>query len=79
MLRHVSVMNLMLILFRPLFKGENSTSVILLKQTFKIGLYSDMYRPISFKLGMIKTTMLYILISDWMTLTFIQGRSCMRN
>ena len=32
------------------------------------------------KLGiMIKTTKLYILISVWMTLMFIEGHSCMRN
>ena len=28
---------------------------------------------------MIKTTQLYILVSVWMALTFIQGHSCMRN
>ena len=28
---------------------------------------------------MIGTTKLYIFISIWMTLTFIQGHSCMRN
>ena len=34
-----------------------------------MGLYSDIYRPISFKLGMmIEITMLYILISVLMTL-----------
>ena len=44
-----------------------------------IGLYSDIYRPISFKLVMIiETSNLYILIS-WMTLTFLQGHSCIRN
>ena len=38
------------------------------------------YRAISVKLGvMIETTELYILMSVWMTLTFIQGHSCMRN
>ena len=52
----------------------------------KVVLYSDMYR-LSFKLGMLMETMkLYILISVtfskgpvWMTLTFIQDHSCMRN
>ena len=39
-------------------------------------LYSDIYRPISFKLGFtIKTMKFYILV----TLTFIQGHSCIRN
>ena len=28
---------------------------------------------------MIERATLYILIPDWMTLTFIQGHSCMRN
>ena len=65
-----------------IFKGENPTYVILLgkKTTFNIDLYSDIYRLISFKLGMvIETTKFYILKSVWMTLTLIQGHSCMRN
>ena len=42
------------------------------KPPFNIGFYSDSYLPISFKPSMmIKTTKLYILISVWMTLTFI--------
>ena len=37
------------------------------------------YTPIFFKLGMmIKDTNLYILISVWMTLIFIQGNNCIR-
>ena len=41
---------------------------------------NNVYRPISFKLDMmIETTRLYILISVWMILTFIQGHSCMRH
>ena len=37
---------------------------------------SDIYRPLSFKLGMIvESTEPYILMSVWMTLTFIQGHS----
>ena len=45
-----------------------------------IGLYSDIYKPISFKLGVkIETTKLYILISVWITVIFIQDHSCMRN
>ena len=44
-----------------------------------IGLYSDFDRLICFKLGlMIETTKLYIFILIWMTLTFIQGHSCMK-
>ena len=44
-------------------------------RNFHVGLYSDIYRPISFKLGMmIETTKFYILISVWMTLT--QGNCC---
>ena len=50
------------------------------KTNLNIGLYSDIYRLISFKFGlMIKTTKLYILILVSMTLTFIQGHSGIRN
>ena len=43
-------------------------------------MYSHSYRLISAKfVMMIETTMLYIFISVWMTFTFIQGHSCMRN
>ena len=50
------------------------------RENFDIGLYSDIYRPISFKLGMmIEITKIYICVSVWMTLTFIQGHSCMKN
>ena len=50
------------------------------KATFNVFLYSDIYRLTSFKLGIvIGTTILYVLISVWMTFTFIQGDSCMRN
>ena len=57
-----------------LFKGENPTYVISWKKTntSDVGLLSNIYLPISFKLG-------YILISVLMTLTFIVGHSCMRN
>ena len=57
------MMNLILSLFLVdlIFKGENSTYE---EKNFNVGLYSDIYRPISFKLGMmIETTKLYILIS----------------
>ena len=44
------------------------------------GLHSDIHRVISFKLGMMMgTSKLYSLMPVWMTLTFIQGHSCMRN
>ena len=47
--------------------------------TFSIVLYSDIYRLISFKLGMMReTTKLFILILVWMTFTFIQGHCCRR-
>ena len=40
-----------------MLKGENPTYMILLEQNFNISLYSDIYKPISFKLGvMIETT-----------------------
>ena len=67
-------------LIHLVFKGENSTPVILLKKNFNIGLYSDIYRPVSCKLCvMIETTKPYTHISVWLTVTFIQGHSCMRN
>ena len=72
-----------------IFEAENLTYVTLFKQTnknnnnnktFGFCLYWDIYRPISFKLGvMIGTAKLYILVSVWMALTFIQCHSCMRN
>ena len=47
---------------------------------FNVGLYSDIYRWVSFKLSMmIKTTRLFRSISVWMTMTVIQGHSCKRN
>ena len=46
-------------------------------QNFNIGVYSHIYRQISFKLS--NTTKFYIFISVWMTLPFIQGHSCIRN
>ena len=81
LLRLVGVMNLMLAfdLFYLIFKGENLTYAISLEKliAFIMGLYSNMYRPISLKLGvMIETTKFYILISVWMTVTVIQGHSC---
>ena len=49
------------------------------KQNFNVGLYSDIYRPTSFKLGMmIEITMFSMLISVSMTLPFIQGCSCIK-
>ena len=40
-------------------------------------MYSDIYRPISFKLFIrVESTELYILISVWKTLTSIRGHSC---
>ena len=53
------------------------------KKNFNIGLHSDIYRVTFFKLSMmIETTKRNILISVWMTLTFltfIEGHSCMRS
>ena len=47
---------------------------------FTISVISCSYKLISFKLCMmIEAIKLYILISVWMILTFIQGHSCMRN
>ena len=45
-----------------------------------VGLCLDIYKPISFELGMMTETIeFYIHMPLWMTLTFIQGHSCMRN
>ena len=84
LLRLVSVMNLTLLLSHHLiYKGENLIRVILLlkkKPNFDVGFCSDIYTPNSFKhCVMIEITMLYILMSVWITLTFIQAHSCMRN
>ena len=58
---------------RTLHKRSRSKNVC-------IGFYSNIWRLISFKLYMmIETIELCILISVWMTLTFIQDHSCMRN
>ena len=48
------------------------------KKSFNVGLHSNIYKPISFKhRTMIETTKLYILTLVYMTLTFIQGHSCL--
>ena len=47
------------------------------QRNFNVGLHSDIYRLISFKLGMrIKRIKLHILITVLKTLTFIQGHTC---
>ena len=49
------------LLIHLIFKGEYPTYVISIKNKVNVGLYSDIYRPISFTLGvMIETTKLYI-------------------
>ena len=56
--------------------------LVLMTLTFIVGLYSDIYRPIFFKLSIVSETTklhIHILISVLMTLTFLQGHSCMRN
>ena len=55
-----------------IFKGGNVTEMIFFC-FFNIGFFSDIYRLISFKLGMmIETTSLYIVVPVWITLTFIE-------
>ena len=78
MLRLVGVMNLILIRSGPfsIQRREPYLSDFIKKTTFSIDLYSDIYRLISL---IVETTKLYISVSVWMTLTFIQGHSCMRN
>ena len=62
-----------------IFKGENAIYTISLEK-FNIGLNSDITNILSVKLGMmIETSKLYILISVWMILMFIQGHSCIWN
>ena len=51
-------------------------AILILFKKCTIGLYSDIYRPICFKLRMtLESTKLYILISVWMALAFIQVHS----
>ena len=64
----VGVMNLILILLRPVdIQGREPYLYNVIEKNVKIGFYSYICRPISFKLGlMIETTKLYIFISVWM-------------
>ena len=71
LLRLVVVLNLILILFRPLNIQEREPDLCDFikkqqqqqQQTFNIGLHSNILRPISFKFGVIiQTNKLYILI-----------------
>ena len=80
-LRLVGVINLMLIWSCKLnVQGREPYLYDFVKQNFNIGLHSDIYRPVSFKLSMmVETTKLYILIYVWLTMTFIQGHDCTRN
>ena len=49
------------------------------EKNLNVGLYSDIYRLISFKFSvMTKITTPYNLISVWNTWTFIQGHSCIK-
>ena len=54
-------------------KSNKTTRTPTATKHFNAGLFSDIYRPISFKLGMaIETTKFYILLSDWIILIFIK-------
>ena len=72
-------------LIHSIIKGSGGrgspTYVMLVKKMLTLACVQTLfYWPISFRLGlMIKTTRLSILLSVWMTLTFTQGHSCMRN
>ena len=79
--RLVGVMNLILLLSGPYnILAREPYLYNFINKNINIVLYSNIYRPISLKLGMmIETTKLYILISVWMALTFVQGHNCMRN
>ena len=77
LLRFVGPMKLMLILSRLFsIQGIESYLCDVIFFLSYVGLYSDIYRPISFEHGMMETTKLYFSISVWMTLTFIQSHSC---
>ena len=80
-LKLIAVMKLMLISSCPFsIQGGESYLSDFVKKTFNICFCLDIYRPNFFKLGlMIGTSALYILISVWMILTFIQGHNCARN
>ena len=69
-------MNLILILSCSFnIQGKELYWYDFVKKSLHVGLYSYIYGPISFKLGvMIMTTKFYVLIAVWMTLTFIQGQ-----
>ena len=61
--------------FRPIETNQQTKNIFLDPAGFP-----SVYRPISFKLGMmIETTRLFILIPVLMTLSFIQGHSCMKS
>ena len=85
LLRLVGMMNPILIwshLFNIEGKEPNSLRFVSSNENKNksVSLYSDISILISFKLGMMtKISKLYILISVWKTLTFIQGHSCMIN
>ena len=60
-------------------QGKESYMYDSVIESFNVGLYSDIYRSVSFRLGMvIETTKVYVLISVWMIFTFIQGNSCIK-
>ena len=66
-------MNLIHIWYHPFsIQGRAPYLYDFVRKTFNVGLYSDICRPVSFKLGlMTETTQLYILFkSVWMTWTF---------
>ena len=59
-------------------KTENMSDFALERKKNNVDLHSDIYRPLSLKLGIvIKLTQQYGLIPVWTSLTFIEGRICM--
>ena len=81
LLKIVSVMNLILILSHLFnIQGREPYLCDFVQRTRTVPWYSDICGLISFKSGVIiETSKLYILISVWITLTFIEDLSCMRN
>ena len=76
--RLVVVMTLILILFRA-FNIQGRESYLYTNKQLNIDLYLDMYKRIFLQIGLvIEINILYIMISVWMSLTFIHGHSSMR-
>ena len=80
LLRFVGVMKLILLCPFSIQGRETYLGDVVEKKTTTLACIHSFEDQFLSNFGiMIKTTNLYILISVWMTLTFIYGHSCMRN